>query len=165
MSNPNSPANKPAPNGRAQTFRLQGLVNRMARGMLRAPLLCRLVEPGAFGGAEMGEQVTLDPGHGLLDLGGHLPAVLSERDDVAAPVRQLTPTDSQVATFQYVEDGHQHARVDAEGVLLGQTARSACVGDRRAARMAGSSPARAPMMMAAARPPAHASGGMTTASA
>jgi transposase len=44
-----------------------------------------------------------------------------------------------------------------------QTVRSAWVGDRRAARMAGSSPARAPMMRAAASPPAQASGGMTMA--
>jgi hypothetical protein len=43
------------------------------------------------------------------------------------------------------------------------TLHSACVGERRAARMAGSSPARAPMTMAAARPPAQASGGMTMA--
>ena len=40
----------------------------------------------------------------------------------------------------------------------------AWVGDRRAARMAGSSPARAPMATAAARPPAQAWDGMTTAS-
>ena len=40
----------------------------------------------------------------------------------------------------------------------------AWVGDRRAARMAGSRPARAPMTTAAARPPAQASGGMTTVS-
>jgi Fe(II)/alpha-ketoglutarate-dependent arginine beta-hydroxylase len=46
----------------------------------------------------------------------------------------------------------------------GQTVHSACVGDRRAARMAGSSPARAPMTTAAARPPAHACVGMTTPS-
>ncbi len=39
----------------------------------------------------------------------------------------------------------------------------AWVGDRRAARMAGSSPAAAPMSSAAAKPPAHASGGMTVA--
>ena len=45
-----------------------------------------------------------------------------------------------------------------------QTVHSAWVGDRRAARMAGSSPARAPMMTAAASPPAQAWGGMTTAS-
>ena len=37
----------------------------------------------------------------------------------------------------------------------------AWVGDRRAARTAGSSPAMAPMMRAAPMPPAHASGGMT----
>ena len=40
---------------------------------------------------------------------------------------------------------------------------SACVGDRRAARTAGSSPAAAPMSRAAPRPPAHPSGGMTMA--
>jgi hypothetical protein len=40
---------------------------------------------------------------------------------------------------------------------------SAWVGGRRAARRAGSKPARAPMMMAAASPPTQASGGMTVA--
>ena len=50
------------------------------------------------------------------------------------------------------------------GCLCCQTVQSAWVGDRRAARMAGSSPARAPMMTVAARPPAQAWGGMTTAS-
>ncbi len=34
---------KPAPTGRARTLRLQGLVNQLVRGLLRAPLLCRLV--------------------------------------------------------------------------------------------------------------------------
>ena len=42
--------------------------------------------------------------------------------------------------------------------FLDQTVRRAWVGDRRAARMAGRSPARAPMMTAAARPPAQACG-------
>jgi hypothetical protein len=45
-----------------------------------------------------------------------------------------------------------------------QTVRSASVGDRRAARMAGSSPARAPMTTAAARAPAQAWVGMVTVS-
>ena len=40
---------------------------------------------------------------------------------------------------------------------------SASVGDRRAARRAGSRPAAAPMSSAAPRPPAQARGGMTTA--
>jgi hypothetical protein len=50
------------------------------------------------------------------------------------------------------------------GCLSRQTVQSAWVGDRRAARMAGSSPARAPMMTVAAIPPVQAWGGMTTAS-
>jgi len=49
--------------------------------------------------------------------------------------------------------------LDAAGQMLHR----ARVGDRRAARIAGSRPARAPMSMAAAMPPAHASGGMTVA--
>jgi hypothetical protein len=49
--------------------------------------------------------------------------------------------------------------LDAAGQMLHR----AWVGDRRAARIAGSRPARAPMSMAAAMPPAHASGGMTVA--
>ncbi len=49
------------------------------------------------------------------------------------------------------------------GQQMRQTVRSACVGERRAARMAGSSPARAPMRTAAARPPAQAVVGLTTA--
>ena len=48
--------------------------------------------------------------------------------------------------------------------FLDQTVKRAWDGDRRAARMAGSSPARAPMMTAAARPPAQACGGITTVS-
>ena len=54
---------------------------------------------------------------------------------------------------------------DAAGGGCGcQMLQSAWVGDRRAARMAGSSPARAPMMMAAPRPPAQACDGMTRSS-
>src|ERR1700683_1674855 len=45
-----------------------------------------------------------------------------------------------------------------------QMLQSASVGDRRAARMAGRSPARAPMSRAAARPPAQAWAGMTAGS-
>ena len=45
----------------------------------------------------------------------------------------------------------------------GHRVQRAWVGDSRAARMAGSSPAAAPMSSAAARPPAQASGGMTIA--
>ena len=48
--------------------------------------------------------------------------------------------------------------------LCCQMLHSACVGDRRAARMAGSSPAAVPMSTAAASPPAQASGGMTVSS-
>jgi RNA polymerase sigma-70 factor (sigma-E family) len=50
------------------------------------------------------------------------------------------------------------------GALWCQMLQSAWVGDRRAARMAGRSPARAPMSRAAARPPAQAWGGMTKVS-
>ncbi len=50
------------------------------------------------------------------------------------------------------------------GCLSCQTVQSASVGDRRAARMAGRRPARAPMATAAARPPAQACGGMTVSS-
>jgi hypothetical protein len=44
-----------------------------------------------------------------------------------------------------------------------QTVRSASVGDRRAARIAGSSPAIAPIAIAAPRPPAQAETGTTIA--
>ena len=44
MSRPNPPpADQRAPAVRAQTLPLQWLVNRVIRGLLRAPLLCRLV--------------------------------------------------------------------------------------------------------------------------
>ncbi len=44
MSKPDPPPGvQPAPAVRAQTLALQGLVNRVARGLLRTPLLCRLV--------------------------------------------------------------------------------------------------------------------------
>jgi hypothetical protein len=44
MSTPNPPPGvQPAPAARAQTLALQGLVNRVIRGLLRTPLLCRLV--------------------------------------------------------------------------------------------------------------------------
>src|SRR5258708_26102352 len=49
------------------------------------------------------------------------------------------------------------------GSGAGHRVHSACVGDRRAARLAGSSPASGPMSRAAPRPPAQASGGMTIA--
>jgi deazaflavin-dependent oxidoreductase (nitroreductase family) len=38
-----SPDAKPSPGARAQTLALQGLVNRLVRGLLRTPLLCRAV--------------------------------------------------------------------------------------------------------------------------
>ena len=44
MSKPDPPPSvQPAPAVRAQTLALQGLVNRVVRGLLRTPLLCRLV--------------------------------------------------------------------------------------------------------------------------
>ncbi len=44
MSEPNPPpAGKPTPGVRAQTLRLQGLVNLVIRGLLRVPLLSRVV--------------------------------------------------------------------------------------------------------------------------
>ena len=44
MSKPDPPPGiKQAPAVRAQTLALQGLVNRVIRGLLRTPLLCRLV--------------------------------------------------------------------------------------------------------------------------
>ncbi len=51
------------------------------------------------------------------------------------------------------------AHIPSDGALWCQMLQSAWVGDRRAARMAGRSPARAPMSRAAARPPAQAPGG------
>lgn len=48
-------------------------------------------------------------------------------------------------------------------VFTAHTVRSAAVGDIRDARTAGISPATAPMRMAEAMPPVHASAGMTTA--
>src|SRR5277367_3983443 len=62
----------------------------------------------------------------------------------------------------------QHAKIahQPRGVrILGRLAhmlQRAWVGDMRAARMAGSNPAMAPMRTADASPPAHASVGMTT---
>ena len=47
-------------------------------------------------------------------------------------------------------------------LVAGYMAHRAWVGDMRAARRAGHSPARAPMSTAAPSPPAHASAGMTT---
>lgn len=43
MSNPDPSAVQPTPAVRAQLLPLQRLVNRMIRGLLRTPLLCRLV--------------------------------------------------------------------------------------------------------------------------
>ena len=43
MSNPDPPCGQPTSAARAQTLPLQGLVNRVNRGLLRTPLLCRLV--------------------------------------------------------------------------------------------------------------------------
>jgi hypothetical protein len=57
----------------------------------------------------------------------------------------------------------QRRRDTAFADVMSQRVQSACVGVRRAARMAGSSPARAPMRRAAPRPAAHAPGGMTMA--
>src|ERR1035437_9956009 len=44
-SEPSNPSvdGQPAPGVRAQTLALQGLVNPMVRGLLRTPLLCRVV--------------------------------------------------------------------------------------------------------------------------
>jgi hypothetical protein len=60
--------------------------------------------------------------------------------------------------------GRRAILVALQGCLCCQMLHSAWTGDRRAARMAGSSPAAAPMTTAAARPPAQAPGGMTAAS-
>lgn len=43
MSNPDPPCGQPTSAARAQTLPLQGLVNRVNGGLLRTPLLCRLV--------------------------------------------------------------------------------------------------------------------------
>ncbi len=88
-----------------------------------------------------------------------------------------TVTAARVAAGSHVRRGRRMARVllfkvvssgpddrdDRRRRLCRQMLQSAWVGDRRAARMAGRSPARAPMKRAAARPPAQASAGMTTA--
>ena len=44
-SEPSNPSadGQSTPGGRAQTFALQGLANRLVRGLLRTPLLCRVV--------------------------------------------------------------------------------------------------------------------------
>ena len=45
MSKPNRPpGSPPTPGVRAQTLPLQGLVNRVNRALLRAPLLCRQIK-------------------------------------------------------------------------------------------------------------------------
>ena len=63
-----------------------------------------------------------------------------------------------------LREGRRAILVALQGrCLCCQMLQSAWVGDRRAARMAGSSPAAAPMSRAAARPPAQASRGMTMA--
>ncbi len=59
-----------------------------------------------------------------------------------------------------------NADVAGDGVTVDpslQAVRNAAVGDIRDARIAGSSPASAPITMAAAMPPDHALAGMTTA--
>ena len=43
MSNPDPPGGQPTSAARARTLPLRGLVNRVNRGLLRTPLLCRLV--------------------------------------------------------------------------------------------------------------------------
>jgi hypothetical protein len=43
MSKPGPPGGQPTSAARAQTLPLQGLVNRVNRGLLRTPMLCRLV--------------------------------------------------------------------------------------------------------------------------
>ena len=79
--------------------------------------------------------------------------------------RSPTPTRVAGGLLRSGLGGLDAGRTAAQLARLAQMLQSAWVGGRRAARMAGRRPAMAPMMMAAARPPAQASAGMTTASA
>jgi len=96
--------------------------------------------------------------------------VISRRfpDPGPNPCWPLASLDMPTALIRAAEKARQDVPAGrvarAAGYLSCQTVQSAWVGDRRAARMAGSSPARAPIMRAAARPPAQAWGGMVTAS-
>jgi len=75
------------------------------------------------------------------------PLTEQRNDDLEAQCTAL-----QAPAFELAADRRRH-----------QTVRSASVGDRRAARIAGSSPAIAPIAIAAPRPPAQAETGITIA--
>ena len=120
------------------------------------------------GGTELGfpldraatdlSQANVDDGTGTVHVEGRL--VLN--DD---PVRCIADIDLATlgGTGRLALEEKPRRQLSDRGLSC-QTAQRAWVGDRRAARMAGSSPARAPMITVAARPPAQAWGGMTTAS-
>ena len=78
-------------------------------------------------------------------------------------VAGLATSQRPVCLYGQSAHGRSHAS-RRMGSLWCQMLQSAWVGGRRAARMAGRSPARAPMSRAAARPPAQASGGMAAGS-
>jgi hypothetical protein len=83
------------------------------------------------------------------------PAAAAAVASAAAPANRVSPS-------RQWHPRQRRPAAAAENYLACQMARRAWVGEMRAARMAGSSPARAPMITAAARPPAQAWGGMTT---
>src|ERR1700678_2712689 len=98
-------------------------------------------------------------------IGRTAPVVITVQNNIRRPRRfqrpRQRPSEYHAGYKPLFEKEARPTMVSAENPF--HTLQSAWVGDRRAARIAGSSPARAPMRIAAPSPPAHASGGMTIA--
>ena len=107
-------------------------------------------------------------GQTLDDLFGRLEASFQRGEGHGlglAIVRAIADAHGAALTARARPGGGLDIEVTFPRLPAGQMLHSAWTGDRRAARMAGSSPAAAPMSRAAARPPPQASGGMPPAQA
>lgn len=130
MSNAISPGSKPIPPVRAKTLPLQGLVNRIVRGMLRAPLLCRLVGKrilvvyvvGRKSGRHYAIPVAYTRANGNLLVGSPFTWIRNLRTGEQVQIRLLgkrRPTDVQILTEEaavvehlavMARDNHQFAK-------------------------------------------------------
>jgi deazaflavin-dependent oxidoreductase (nitroreductase family) len=137
MSTPNSPAGRaPVVAPRAQTLAFQGLANRLMRGLLRTPLLCRLVGKrlitlyvvGRKSGRQYCVPVAYTRHDGLLLVGTPFPWVRNLRSGEAVDIRLAgkrrragvqVVTDEAGVVEQYglmARENHQFARFNQIGI-------------------------------------------------
>ena len=137
MSKPDPPPGvQQAPAVRAQTLALQGLVNRVIRGLLRTPLLCRLVGKrlitvyvvGRKSGRRYAVPVAYTRHNGTLLIGTEFAWARNLRTGEPVQIRlagQRRPADVEVLTDEtgvvehyalMARDNHQFARFNKIGL-------------------------------------------------